>query len=81
MMLKGPLRRVFFSVVKYMRINTVHIQSKQRIITGTQHLKQAHFMERNNIRIAEGPNENIFNFHYVVQSLLHVMYQKVHILV
>jgi len=46
-----------------MGVNTVHIQDKQRISVGTQHLKQAQFMERNNIRIVEGPTENIFNFH------------------
>jgi len=55
-----------------MRVNTVHIQGKQRISIGTQYLKQAHFMERNNIRIAEGPTESIFNFHYMIQSLPHV---------
>jgi len=65
--------------VKYVHINTVYIQDKQRISTGTQHLKQAHFMERNDIRIVEGPTENIFSFHYAVQSFPQVMCQNVHI--
>jgi hypothetical protein len=61
------------------QITTVYIQDKQRINIGTQHLKQAHFMERNDIRIDEGSTENIFSFLYVVQSFPQVMYQNVHI--
>lgn len=65
--------------MKYMQISTVQIQDKQRISIGTEYLKQAHLMERNDIRIVESSTENIFIFHYVVQLFPQVMYQNVHI--
>lgn len=56
---KDPYLTRVFTLVIYMGINTVHIQDKQRISIGTQHLKQAHFLERNDIRIVEGSTDRI----------------------